>query len=105
MDQTQPEVLGLLALMLLLDARRRDGVLVTLPNQDRSAWNFDQLEEGHALVRPRPSGPGSLAVRLRAGSGREVCPLALITPPNPNPTGGPDTRRTHPPECDYRITS
>jgi RNA polymerase sigma-70 factor (ECF subfamily) len=55
MDQTQPEVLGLLALMLLLDARRparlRDGVLVTLPDQDRSAWNSDQIEEGHALVR------------------------------------------------------
>ena len=35
----QPEVVGLLALMLLLDARRparvRDGVLVTLPDQDR----------------------------------------------------------------------
>ena len=41
--------------MLLLDARRparvRDGVLVTLPDQDRSAWNSDQIEEGHALVR------------------------------------------------------
>ena len=49
----QPEVLGLLALMLLLDARRparvRDGVLVTFPDQDRSAWNSDQIEEGHAL--------------------------------------------------------
>src|SRR4029450_10832548 len=55
MDQTQPEVLGLLALMLLLDARRpargRDGGLVALPDQARSAWNFDQIEEGHALVR------------------------------------------------------
>ena len=51
----QPEVLGLLALMLLLDARRparvRNGVLVILPDQDRSAWNSDQIEEGHALVR------------------------------------------------------
>jgi RNA polymerase sigma-70 factor, ECF subfamily len=51
----QPEVLGLLALMLLLDARRparvRDGVLVVLPDQDRSTWNSAQIEEGHALVR------------------------------------------------------
>jgi RNA polymerase sigma-70 factor (ECF subfamily) len=51
----QPEVLGLLALMLLLDARRparvRDGVLVVLPDQDRSSWNSAQIEEGHALVR------------------------------------------------------
>ena len=50
----QPEVLGLLALMLLLDARRparvRDGVLVTLPDQDRSAWNSDQIEEETALA-------------------------------------------------------
>jgi RNA polymerase sigma-70 factor (ECF subfamily) len=51
----QPEVDGLLGLMLLLDARRparvRDGVLVTLPDQDRSAWNAAQIAEGHALVR------------------------------------------------------
>ena len=51
----QLEVVGLLALMLLLDARRparmRDGVLVALPDQDRSAWNSDQIEEGHMLVR------------------------------------------------------
>jgi hypothetical protein len=32
-------------------ARVRDGVLVTLPDQDRSAWISDQIEEGHALVR------------------------------------------------------
>ena len=48
-------MLGLLALMLLLDARRparvRDGVLVVLPDQDRSTWNSAQIEEGHALVR------------------------------------------------------
>jgi RNA polymerase sigma-70 factor (ECF subfamily) len=51
----QPEIVGLLALMLLLDARRparvRDGMLVTLPEQDRSAWNTAQIDEGHELVR------------------------------------------------------
>ncbi|GAA5206448.1 RNA polymerase sigma factor [Microbacterium kyungheense] len=52
------EVTGLLALMLLLDARRgarvsRSGELVTLEEQDRSAWNRALIAEGHALVRER----------------------------------------------------
>ncbi|GAA1931828.1 RNA polymerase sigma factor [Nocardioides marmoribigeumensis] len=51
----QPEVDGLLALMLLIEARRparlRDGVLVTLDEQDRSRWDRALVEEGHTLVR------------------------------------------------------
>ena len=51
----EPEVLGLLALMLLTDARRPSrfagGVLVTLPDQDRSRWDRDLIAEGHAIVR------------------------------------------------------
>jgi RNA polymerase sigma-70 factor, ECF subfamily len=51
----EPEVIGLLALMLLTDARRdariADGVLVPLPEQERSAWNRAQIREGHDLVR------------------------------------------------------
>jgi RNA polymerase sigma-70 factor (ECF subfamily) len=51
----EPEVLGLLALMLLTDARRTsrvaDGILVTLPDQDRSDWDRDLIAEGHAIVR------------------------------------------------------
>jgi RNA polymerase sigma-70 factor (ECF subfamily) len=52
----EPEALGLLALMLLTDARRAarmapDGSLVLLRDQDRSLWDADQLEEGRALVR------------------------------------------------------
>lgn len=51
----EPEVAGLLALMLLTDARRdariADGVLVPLPEQDRGAWNRAQIREGHDLVR------------------------------------------------------
>ncbi len=49
------EVAGLLALMLLTDARRaarlEDGELVTLDQQDRGAWNGELIDEGHALVR------------------------------------------------------
>ena len=52
------EVTGLLALMLLADARRtarvsHTGELVTLDEQDRSAWNRALVIEGHALVRER----------------------------------------------------
>ena len=52
------EVIGLLALMLLTDARRtarvsHAGELVTLDEQDRSAWNRHLIDEGHALVRER----------------------------------------------------
>jgi RNA polymerase sigma-70 factor (ECF subfamily) len=47
----EPEVLGLLALMLLHDARREartgpDGQLVLLEDQDRSRWNRDRIDEG-----------------------------------------------------------
>ncbi len=52
------EVTGLLALMLLTEARRAarvsaDGELVTLSEQDRRAWDAALIAEGHALVRER----------------------------------------------------
>ena len=51
------EVAGLLALMLLIDARRSArvaaGELVTLDEQDRGSWDQAQIAEGHALVRER----------------------------------------------------
>ncbi|MFD4673738.1 RNA polymerase sigma factor [Lentzea sp. NPDC058450] len=51
------EVAGLLALMLLTEARRTArvaaGELVTLGEQDRGAWNTDLIAEGHQLVRAR----------------------------------------------------
>jgi RNA polymerase sigma-70 factor (ECF subfamily) len=51
----QPEVFGLLALMLLHESRRLartspGGDLVLLEDQDRSLWNQDQITEGKALV-------------------------------------------------------
>jgi RNA polymerase sigma-70 factor (ECF subfamily) len=51
----EPEVLGLLALMLLHDARRparldEAGELVTLEAQDRSRWNAAEIDEGRALL-------------------------------------------------------
>jgi RNA polymerase sigma-70 factor (ECF subfamily) len=52
----EPEALGLLALMLLIDARRAartdaQGELVRLKDQDRARWNAGQLDEGQAIVR------------------------------------------------------
>jgi RNA polymerase sigma-70 factor, ECF subfamily len=51
----EPEVVGLLALMLLTEARRparvSEGVLVTLDEQDRSLWDTRLVDEGHRLVR------------------------------------------------------
>ena len=52
------EVAGLLALMLLTEARRDarvapDGELVTLAEQDRRAWDATLIAEGHQLVRER----------------------------------------------------
>jgi RNA polymerase sigma-70 factor, ECF subfamily len=50
----EPEVLGLLALMLLQDARREarfdDGELVLLADQDRSLWDHDQIARARALL-------------------------------------------------------
>jgi RNA polymerase sigma-70 factor, ECF subfamily len=61
-----PEVIGLLALMLLQESRRLartspTGELVLLADQDRSLWNREQIAEGTALiqqaVRSRQLGP------------------------------------------------
>jgi RNA polymerase sigma-70 factor (ECF subfamily) len=50
----EPEVYALLAMMLLLDARRearfRDGDLVLLADQDRSRWDAAQIAEGRAVL-------------------------------------------------------
>ncbi len=52
----EPEAAGLLALMLLVESRRRtrvdaDGALVRLADQDRGAWNRALIDEGQSLVR------------------------------------------------------
>jgi len=54
-DKQEPENLGLLAMMLLHDSRRRarvdsKGALVTLEDQDRSLWDRGQIREGAELV-------------------------------------------------------
>ncbi len=71
----EPEVLGLLGLMLLVESRREartapDGTLVPLAEQDRSRWDDGLAEEGRALVRrclrrARP-GPYQLQAAIQA---------------------------------------
>lgn len=71
----QPEVSGLLALMLLVDARRAartdaSGDLVLLDEQDRSRWDRDLIEEGRRLVAAAltagPPGPYALQAAIAA---------------------------------------
>jgi RNA polymerase sigma-70 factor (ECF subfamily) len=71
----EPEAIGLLALMLLQDARRGArvddrGDLVLLEDQDRTLWNGPQIDEGGALldaaVRLRRPGPYQVQAAIAA---------------------------------------
>jgi RNA polymerase sigma-70 factor (ECF subfamily) len=66
----EPEIVGLLALLVLIEARRPArvgpaGELVTLAEQDRSLWNRELIEEGHDLVRRclRRNQPGPYQIQ------------------------------------------
>ena len=72
----EPEALGLLALMLLTDARRParegpDGALVRLEDQDRSRWDAARVEEGRSLTEQPPRvggvGPYQLQAAIERG--------------------------------------
>src|SRR5262245_41648625 len=73
--QPEPEVIGLLSLMLLQESRRtarttRTGELILLENQDRLLWNREQIAEGLALVSKalssRRFGPYTLQAAIAA---------------------------------------
>jgi RNA polymerase sigma-70 factor (ECF subfamily) len=66
----EPEAVGLLALMLLTEARRparvaSDGSMVRLADQDRSRWDRALIAEGHDLVRSclRRNRPGPFQIQ------------------------------------------
>lgn len=66
----EPEVRGLLALMLLVDARRAArtdaaGAMVLLADQDRSSWDRAMIEEGQSMVREclRINRPGPYQIQ------------------------------------------
>ena len=69
--QPEPEVIGLLALMLLQESRRAArtspaGALILLDHQDRALWNREQIAEGVALVEKALSSRRFGAYTLQA---------------------------------------
>ena len=82
----EPEVLGLLALMLFAEARRDtrtspDGDLVLLPDQDRSRWDRARIAEGRVLVERalRARGFGAYALQAAIAAVHAEAPTAGAT--------------------------
>jgi len=82
----EPEVTGLLALMLLTESRRSartsaDGALVLLADQDRSRWDGALIAEGQALVRQclRRGQPGPYQIQAAISAVHSDAPIAAAT--------------------------
>ncbi|MEU7759130.1 MULTISPECIES: RNA polymerase sigma factor [Micromonospora] len=82
----EPEALGLLALMLLTEARRAartgpDGVPVSLSEQDRRRWDRELIAEGQDLVRRclRRGRPGPYQIQAAIGAVHADAPTAAAT--------------------------
>ena len=89
----EPEALGLLALMLLIDSRRAartgpDGALIPLAEQDRQRWDRDLIAEGQGLVRAclrrNQPGPYQLQAAINAVHG-DAPDTARTSWPQPTP--------------------
>jgi len=82
----EPEVMGLLALMLLTESRREtrttpDGDLVLLADQDRSRWDRELIEEGQAIVRAclRRNQPGPYQIQAAINAVHSDAPTEADT--------------------------
>jgi RNA polymerase sigma-70 factor (ECF subfamily) len=82
----EPEVMGLLALMLLIESRRAtrttpDGDLVLLADQDRARWDRGLIAEGQAIVRQclRRNQPGPYQVQAAINAVHSDAPIAAAT--------------------------
>jgi RNA polymerase sigma-70 factor (ECF subfamily) len=82
----EPEVMGLLGLMLLLSSRRAtrtspDGELVLLADQDRRRWDRDLIAEGQAIVRRclRRNQPGPYQLQAAINAVHSDAPTAAAT--------------------------
>jgi RNA polymerase sigma-70 factor (ECF subfamily) len=82
----EPEVMGLLALMLLVEARRATrtgggGGLVLLADQDRRLWDHDLIAEGQAIVRAclRRNRPGPYQIQAAINAVHSDAPAASAT--------------------------
>jgi RNA polymerase sigma-70 factor (ECF subfamily) len=81
-----PEVMGLLALMLLTESRRAarittDGHLILLRDQDRGSWNLSLIAEGQAIVRQclRRNQPGPYQIQAAINAVHSDAPSASAT--------------------------
>jgi RNA polymerase sigma-70 factor, ECF subfamily len=81
--QSEPEIMGLTALLLLQNARAAarfdaDGAIVLLDDQDRELWNQKSIAEGLALIdkamRHRRSGPYQIQAAIAALHARAARP-------------------------------
>jgi RNA polymerase sigma-70 factor (ECF subfamily) len=82
----EPEVTGLLALMLLVEARRAtrttsDGYMVLLADQDRARWDSELIAEGQELVRRclRRNEPGPYQIQAAINAVHSDAPTAAAT--------------------------
>jgi RNA polymerase sigma-70 factor (ECF subfamily) len=82
----EPEVVGLLALMLLIESRRPtrttpDGDLVLLADQDRTRWDRGLIAEGQRLVRQclRRNRPGPYQIQAAINAVHSDAPTAEVT--------------------------
>jgi RNA polymerase sigma-70 factor (ECF subfamily) len=82
----EPEVMGLLALMLLVESRRstrttQEGDLVRLADQDRDRWDRDLIAEGQAIVRQclQRSQPGPYQIQAAINAVHSAAPTAAAT--------------------------
>ncbi|MFF1743697.1 RNA polymerase sigma factor [Streptomyces mirabilis] len=82
----EPEALGLLALMLLIESRRParatpDGDLILLSDQDRARWDRDLITEGQTLVRRclRRDRPGPYQIQAAINAVHSDAPTAAAT--------------------------
>jgi RNA polymerase sigma-70 factor (ECF subfamily) len=82
----EPEVMGLLALMVLVESRRAtrttpDGDVVLLADQDRRRWDHDLIAEGQAIVRRclRRNQPGPYQIQAAINAVHSDAPSAAAT--------------------------
>ena len=82
----EPEAIGLLALMLLTEARRpartdSEGAMIRLADQDRNRWDRSLIGEGHELVRAclRRNHPGAFQIQAAIAAVHADAPMADAT--------------------------
>jgi RNA polymerase sigma-70 factor (ECF subfamily) len=82
----EPEVMGLLALMLLVESRRGSrtgpgGALVLLADQDRGQWDHGLISEGQAIVRQclRGNNPGPYQLQAAINAVHSDAPASAAT--------------------------